>query len=223
MKKLYPVIHAESLGQALDNVNIAYDAKADGVFIINHGISANQLFAIHEALTVFFPKEFPIGMNCLDLTPVELISEIDNSVPMIWTDSALIVEGAEEQKEAQAVKEAIERRNWSGQYLGGVAFKYQMPVEDLEGVTKAAADYVDVICTSGPATGLSAPLEKIKRMKSVIPSKSLAIASGITVENVLDYMDFVDIFLVATGISRNFSNLDYIKTEELAKKIHSIS
>lgn len=223
MKKFYPVIHAETFSQALENVNIAFDAGADGVFLINHTIDSGRLLHLHSAVSSAFPDSFPIGINCLDFTPFELIFEIDNSIPMIWVDNCLVDENLTEQKEAAAVREAIEKTNWRGQYFGGTAFKYQKEVKDLELVTKLAANYVDVVTTSGPATGSAASPEKIRRMKAALGDQSLAIASGITSENVLDYLPFVDIFLVASGISDSFEQLNAEKTEELAKKIHGFN
>lgn len=220
MKKLYPVVHVETFSQAMDNVNLAHESGADGVFLINHSIGYDKLLHIHSTIAGAF-KDFPIGINCLDLSPAEVISIVGNAAPMIWTDNALIVEGREEQPDAQAVKDLFAKAGYQGQYFGGVAFKYQKPVKDLESVTKIASQYVDVVTTSGAATGVAAPLEKLKRMKAILGEKFLAIASGITVDNVLDYTPFVDIFLVSTGISKDFLTLDAEKVKELADKIHS--
>ena len=50
----------------------------------------------------------------------------------------------------------------------------------------------------------------------------LAIASGITPENVLEYVAYVDYFLVATGISRDFHHLDPEKMAALATILHGL-
>jgi len=47
----------------------------------------------------------------------------------------------------------------------------------------------------------------------------LAIASGITTENVESYLPWVSDFLVASGISSSFTELDPDLTRELAEKI----
>lgn len=222
MKKLYPVVHVETLQQAQENAKVAYDAGADGVFLINHSISSETLFRIHKEVSDQYKDQnhFDIGINCLDLTPFELIFQLDDSIPMIWVDNCLVDEDTVEQKEAAAVRQAIDKCNWKGQYFGGTAFKYQKPVKNLELTTLLALKYVDVVTTSGPGTGKAASLEKIYRMRQELGTKSLAIASGITVENVVDYLPFVDIFLVSTGISKDFLNLDPKLTTELASLIH---
>lgn len=227
MKKLYPVIHVNDSKQAKENAEVAYGEGADGVFIINHFIDfvdCTKLLYIQEELNDFFGGKFPIGVNCLDVDPVDALYEFNNTitVPMLWADNAGIIENGKVQNIAEEMKEAIADTGWKGQYFGGVAFKYQAPVTDLEEVTRIAMQYVDVVTTSGSATGVAAPIKKLETMKRVLGDKSLAIASGITVDNVLDYKDFVDIFLVSTGISKDFLTLDPEKVKELADKIHSM-
>ena len=52
-------------------------------------------------------------------------------------------------------------------------------------------------------------------MKHAIGDSPLAIASGITLENVSQYLPIADCFLVATGISESFFELDPVRTREL--------
>ena len=79
-------------------------------------------------------------------------------------------------------------------YFGGVAFKGQAGVLDsaLSGVTKkAAAGLMEVVTTSGPATGIAADLQKIKTMAQAAMSAgnpSLGIASGVDHKNIGSYI-----------------------------------
>lgn len=100
-------------------------------------------------------------------------------------------------------------------YFGGVAFKYQRHVEDFESACRVATRYMDVVTTSGPGTGHAAEVEKIRRMKAALGVIPLAIASGVTPENVADYLPHADCFLVATGISRSFTELDPARVRSL--------
>lgn len=219
MKKIfYPVIHVETASQALENTKIAFDAGTDGVFIINHSISSETLLHIHQELLVYFPKSFPIGVNLLDLTPMETVACLNESIPMFWTDNALI-DDSFHQDGAIEVRSALKKSGWQGEYFGGVAFKYQKPVIDVERVAEVAMNFVDVIVTTGEGTGKAAPVEKVKRMRSYIGKKPLALASGVSAENVASYKDYVDIFLVATSISKDFLNLDPVKINNLIKQI----
>jgi len=45
----------------------------------------------------------------------------------------MIRETEDDQPEADAVLAAIRETGWPGLYFGGVAFKYQRPVDDLGG------------------------------------------------------------------------------------------
>lgn len=106
-------------------------------------------------------------------------------------------------------------------WFGGVAFKYQRPVSDLEAACRIAAQYIDVVTTSGPGTGRAADVEKIQRMKQALGDSPLAIASGITPDNVEDYLPHADYFLVATGISRSFTELDANRVHDLVAVVRA--
>ena len=52
---LLPVIHVESESQALRNAVLAREGGCDGVFLINHDISAAELLTIHKAVVKQLP------------------------------------------------------------------------------------------------------------------------------------------------------------------------
>jgi len=215
---ILPVIHVGSQQQALRNANIARDANVDGVFLINHEMSYSELLSIHRAV-VAEHGDWWVGVNCLDLSPIEVFRCIDDTVAGVWVDNAMIHENAEVQPKAERVLDARKKTGWPGLYFGGVAFKYQRPVDDLAQAARKAAQYMDVVTTSGPGTGHAASPEKISVMKQALGDHPLAIASGITPENVGDYLDSADCFLVATGISKSFEELDPDRVNTLVKKI----
>jgi len=218
-----PVIHVEDLKQAILNIAVAKEAGADGVFIINHNIPYEKLLDIYQLVSDKFPG-FWMGINLLDLGPFEVFDTIFGKglrVQGVWTDNAMIDEFLKDhnQDEPEKIKRFISMDSWKGLYFGGVAFKYQRQVYELEKAAKIAERYMDVVTTSGPATGQEPDTEKIRRIRQAIPGKPLAIASGITPENVKDYLELADCFLVATGISRNFFTLDETKTERLIETV----
>ena len=104
--------------------------------------------------------------------------------------------------------------------FGGVAFKYQPAVGDVADAARNALPFVDVVTTSGEGTGEAPDVAKIAAMKSAIGAAPLAIASGITPENVGAYPEICDCFLVATGISSSVSELDPVRVMQLARTIH---
>jgi uncharacterized protein len=217
---ILPVIHVESPEQALQNARLAHQEGCDGVFLINHGFSNHDLLDVYRHVSREIP-DWWIGLNCLDLSPNQVFARIPQEVSGIWVDNAQIDELSEAQPEAEKILARRNESGWAGLYFGGVAFKYQREVEDLEKAVLLATGYMDVITTSGKGTGRAAELEKIRRMKEALGDFPLAIASGITPENVHSYLDKADCFLVATGISRSWTELDPPLVAELVKNVRS--
>lgn len=217
---ILPVIHTESLEQVRRNATIARDAGSDGVFLINHGMTDEALLAIHDAVVDDHPGWW-IGVNCLGLSPVQVFAAVSADVGGVWVDNAGIDEAREDQPYAERVAAIRQSRALDCIYFGGVAFKYQRRIDDLEAACRVAARYMDVITTSGPGTGHAADVEKIRRMKHALTGTPLAIASGITPENVADYLPWADAFLVATGISRSFTELDPMRVRALVERVRS--
>jgi hypothetical protein len=198
----------------MHNARIARLAGCDGVFLINHAAGHAHLLAIHGAVQAEFP-DWWIGVNCLDLRPWQVFDLIDRRVAGVWVDNAGIDEAAEAQETAERVAEARANSGWDGLYFGGVAFKYQRPVSDLARAATLAAKYMDVVTTSGSGTGQPAHVAKIRTMKEAIGDFPLAIASGVTPRNIHRYLGISDCFLVATGISRSWTELDPQRVAEL--------
>jgi predicted TIM-barrel enzyme len=214
------MIHATSTKQVLRNASIAHDAGADGVFLINHGMSDNELLQIHKRAVVTFPQWW-VGVNCLGLCPEDVFPIVSDKVAGVWVDNALIQEEHPTQPDAERVITVQQQYRWRRIYFGGGAFKYQRTVRDLAKAARIASRYIDVVTTSGPGTGQAAALEKIQVMKEALDDFPLAIASGITPENAVQYLPWADCVLVATGISRTFEEFDPQRTQDLVNRVRS--
>jgi 2-keto-3-deoxy-6-phosphogluconate aldolase len=213
-----PVIHVENLDKTLKNIEIAYSAKCDGVFLINHAVSSKELLEIQYKSKEKFP-DFWIGVNLLGEMPLDIFQMLNEGIDGLWVDNAYIDEKENEQKKAEQILSAKLSSGWKGLYFGGVAFKYQKKVSEVEKAAILAKDFMDVVTTSGIGTGKAANIEKIKLMKSALGDFPLAIASGISYYNIEDYLDIADCFLVASSIT---SNNEYLKPKtvfELKEKI----
>ena len=217
---ILPVVHVAEPEQALRNAEIARRQGCDGVFLIRHEIDNAELLRIHHQLHGAFP-DWWIGVNCLDLSPSNVFDAITDEVAGVWVDNAMIDERASLQVKAEAIRAARERSGWQGLYFGGVAFKYQRYVEDVGRAARLAVGYVDVVTTSGPATGESADRVKIQTMRATLGDVPLAIASGTTPENVGGYLDIADCFLVATGISKSWLQFDEERVREFVKRVRT--
>ena len=118
---------------------------------------------------------------------------------------------AKTQAEAEAIAQIRRDCGWGGLYFGGTAFKKQRPVrpEDYAASATIAGQHMDVVTTSGVATGNAADVTKLAVFRAALPDTPIALASGITPENAADYA-MVDCFMVATGINikDDFYNID---------------
>ncbi|MEK7176871.1 MAG: BtpA/SgcQ family protein [Patescibacteria group bacterium] len=223
--QLIVVIHAQSETQALENVQIAFDNGADGVFLINHDISPEKLQDIYAKVDDSISKGRFLGVNFLGVTPiqaVDLLSKIWNA-SAIWMDDIGYMEGDDNHLDQVdvplKVRSTLRNCGYAGQLFAGVDFKYRKPAKDLTRVTKSVFAFANVITTSGPATGLPPALEKLEIMRRAVPEAKIAIASGMTPENVNPFLNYVDYFLVATGISKSHTELDPARVRMMADKM----
>ena len=221
-----PVIHVLDNDQAERNVQLALECGAQGVFLINHDFAVEQFLPIIRHVRRRFPTVW-LGVNFLAVTGLHafpVLGELQAEgypIEAYWADDARIDEhsDAESQKEAQDITKVRIESGWNGLYFGGTAFKKQREVapDDYFMAATQARGFMDVVTTSGVATGHAADLGKIEAFRRACHDTPLAIASGITPENALDYAPDVDAFLVATGVSApgEFHELDAAKLEQL--------
>lgn len=202
--RVIPVIHFLHARQALRNAELAAKHGCHGVFLIDmHG---RQPDAVRESALEIKRQlpEIKLGINHLGLAPTAAVLLNDSlGLDMTWTDQCLT------HTEANAVTR--QRLDFMTRTLAtlpqheayvGVAFKYQAP-EPNPG--KAAADAHDagfIATTSGPATGQPIDLDKLREIRAALPAGApLAVASGVTPENVVQLRGLATHVLVATGIN----------------------
>lgn len=229
-----PVIHVLEEAQTTRNVRLALQEGAQGVFLINHDFHYRQLLPIISKVRETFPSLW-LGVNFLGVSGAaafSVLGELASKGTMVdayWADNARIDEhvGLTDQKAAIGIQLERERSNWKGLYFGGTAFKKQQLVGDKDVGVAAflASHFMDVITTSGQATGVAAAVEKIKAMRAGCGEAAMALASGVTPSNALDYTPYVDCFLVVTGISisGDFYNFDPTRLRSLLQITRSQS
>lgn len=219
-----PVIHPVTKDTALKSIETAVRSGADGIFLINQGMSASQVLdfitevrRLHETLW--------IGVNLLGSEPEEVIELVaDLPVGGIWSDNADIDEKSDAQPAGERFRQARRRIGWDGLYFGGVAFKYkrEVPAALLPDAARKACPWMDVITSSGPGTGYAATVEKAIALRSGAGGHPLALASGVSPENVDGFLPYVDAYLVASEIeTAKYSGiLVPARTKLLAERIH---
>lgn len=205
LPKFVPVIHVTSSKQAIEQADIAFDNGAGGIFLIDHYQDHKNLLKVYSEVRDAFLYNW-IGVNYLDLTPYSAMALCDHStVDGLWMDHI------------RGVEQKAINPNRNHLLFAGTNFKYQgqTKIVDLP-ETNRVANMFDVTTTSGPATGHAPDIEKLELMKLAIGSRPLALASGVTLENVEGFMPHVDCFMVATGISKSGDCFDIAKLKAMA-------
>lgn len=226
LKRFFPVIHCvcpfekRGTGHALRNAHIAFENFADGVFLIGHVLEYQALCFIYEHVRKQFPESW-VGINFLDIAARK--------------DWRLLVQLAKRYSDLNAIwiDNLPDTRldiNPRIEMFGGVAFKYIDPHLRGEGLVAEchrAKQLVDVITTSGSATGSPPDVAKLAEIRDAIGNQTrLALASGVTRENVAGFLPTVDTFLVASSITkreRALGNQEYLvsgRVMTLATEIH---
>lgn len=204
--QVIPVIHYASVEQAMRNAERAFDAGCAGVFLI-HMDGENKLLAPVARSIKACWKDKLVGINYLGAKPADAVaSNIADGFDMTWTDVQLTHSGAAPWERAKRVREAL-LRSPGHQVYAGVAFKYQIAEPQPELSAKMAHEFGFIPTTSGSATSIAADVEKITNLRAALGEGPLAIASGITPENVLSFAPSLTHILVSTGISSSFCQL----------------
>jgi hypothetical protein len=206
IKAVLPVIHVESLDQAIRNINTCISAGADGCFLINHVISREELITIAKECRRLFP-DYWLGINDLSVRAVDDLGDL-LFLDGLWTDQAFNL---------------FDSFKYDGLYFGGVAFKYQPIEKDLKGACEAAITSMNVVTTSGPSTGFAPEIKKIREMREYLGSHILAIASGLDFVNVVDYIYDADIFMLSSSICKNDENIDLTALEAFISTVRRYS
>lgn len=231
--EIFPVVHVREINQAVEQSEAALEAGADGVYLIDHTHpSVHTLVNSFNEVALRNPHNF-VGVNFLQHTAASIslsflhkLKQRDGIVRYpdgLWSDNA----GEGKYMFAELRAEHPELTNIC--YLGGVAFKGTRSFTDDPETAVAEAirlePYVDVVTTSGRGTGKAPNPEKIRAMKSIIGNKKLAVASGISLENLTDYAENIDQLLVSTSIETTpySGEFDQTRLKELVNAAHEAS
>lgn len=215
--KIYPVIHYLDDETTIAQAVIAKSLGADGVFLISHIGSNERLPALAKRVKNTYPN-FKVGINLLGESIIEAAYQSENyNLDMVWGDyCGVSSQGLNE--EGQKLKE------WQSEtkiaVFASVAFKYQKTeiAPDKAALEAQKAGFIPT--TSGSGTGHAPTLDKIKMM-SQATNGVLAIASGMTCENVSMFKNYLSHILVATGVSKDDNHFDIDKLASFISLVKS--
>jgi len=185
--EIIPVIHMVNTNQVMTNIKICLNAGIKKVFLINHHVDIDALLDCALNVKTLHP-ELWIGVNLLGESAQDAIKR-DLELDGLWCDQSITPEYAKQ------------NRKFKGVLFGGLAFKYQPQPADLEEACKEAALITDVATTSVAATAKAADISKILTIHEYLDGHPMAIASGVSANNILSYKGLVDYLLVASSIT----------------------
>ena len=203
---VWPVIHVESAAQALANAELAFEQAVAGVFLIQMQGRDELLGPIAQQLKTRWPQR-SVGVNFLSLpADTALQRSLSLGLDATWTDKPG-VRSDRVLPVAWRVQALLERAS-RHLFFGSVAFKYQEVDSDPGRAAVLASKLGMIPTTSGEATGVAPAQSKLQTMHRSVEGAALAVASGITPENILSFAPYLSHVLVATGIAKDFHNLD---------------
>lgn len=221
--KVLPVIHHLDYDTSLKQAILAKGAGADGVFIISHHNEDDDVLTIAEDLKEYL-SGFKVGINLLSRTPQEACqSAKEKGLDMVWVDNAGVRSDKVEYLAFWLAEFGL--KNPELEIFGSVAFKYQR-IDHDPAVAAAKANQLGLIATtSGSATGVAPDVSKIRSMSAAAAGR-LAIASGMTVDNIDEFKGHLSHVLVSTGVSKDdyhFDPQELVKFIQRAKRHELVS
>ena len=214
---VWPVIHHENLLSSIEQAMVAKEQGAAGVFLISH--CGDDAGALHAATKIReqAPADFLVGINLLGAQPNSAIElAVEHGLDAVWADDMGVTShGAAPM--ARACRDLA-----SGTRLklfAGVAFKYQAhePNPGRAAINAAALGMIPT--TSGTATGSAPTPQKIKAMSEAIGGGALAIASGVSAQNIQSFGRFASDVLVASSINDDRGRIDAERLKALMQSI----
>lgn len=82
----------------------------------------------------------------------------------------------------------------------------------------------DALIVSGVGTGMATNPDDLKAVRSSCPSAKILIGSGVTADNVADYLEWADGFIVGSSLKRDgriWNSVDPKRVSALARKLRS--
>ena len=146
-----------------------------------------------------------LSQNCVDAFDLARDLARDFELDALWADDVGISSRGVSTLGCALL--ATELTAESPKVFGGIAFKSQAPEPNPVYAAEIARSVGVIPTTSGPATGQALSLEKIRSM-SGDGAYPLAVASGMTPENVAQYAPYLSHILVSTGIGVDFHHID---------------
>ena len=218
--KFYPVIHVDTNDESLafKNAEIAARNGCTGVMFISMTGDDKIIPDLAREIKEKFPQ-LRVGINLLQTKPEQALKiSIDHELDATWEDEQITgTKSPATEEEFESIKNLL-KTNPNHEFFVGVAFKYQTTEKNPGAAANKALELGYIPTTSGDGTGKAASQQKLTKIREEIGNKSpLAIASGVTPENIHEHAKTVTHVLVATGIEKSHFEIDEEKLKKLLK------
>jgi len=223
-KILLPVLSCKDDVQFINNIEKIYpyieDKKIHGIWIT----SANCDISIIEKVIKWkndLKKNIWLGINLIGENIFKVLEFIKiNNPDGIWIDNSYF-NNETNFNIPEIILDQFEKMNWNGLYFGGVMFKYQSIDYLKKEILNKTHEYIDVLTTSGIATGTPIDIDKLNYIYDSTNEKiHIAIASGISSENILNIKEKCNIFLFRSSIVDIDNNILIDKINLLCEKFY---
>jgi uncharacterized protein len=213
-----PVIHVQDLAQTLTNIGHAVRLGRTGDLADQPRFSGREFLPILRAARAACPDVW-LGVNFL-AQPGDVAFPILGrlaaegcQIDAYWADDACMDERQPTQTKAESIAAIRAASGWQALYFGGVCFKKQRPVDPSlqRHSARIARPFMDVVTTSGIATGEATDLTKI----TDFPPRSRQCAFGHRVRASLRTMRWITPRMWTASSSRPVSTGRAISTTSI--------
>jgi hypothetical protein len=201
---LIPVIRFSTAAAAMANANIARDAGCDGVFLVHPEGEDGLLIPV----TRHIKEEWPAGMVGIHFKNTPAMAALDlslgNGLDMTWTDNISQSNSSEASRVASVLGKLTSHLFFDSIDPSGF---HQKPPDPFEAATKTRRHRM-IPATRFSPEDETEEIRKLAILRSAVGNAALAVASGITVENVHALTPYASHLLFASGASDTFFTLD---------------
>ena len=184
---------------------LALDCDAHGVFFISHQGDDEGVLSVAKEFKRQNSNSF-VGINLLSTSSMNALKRsLDIGMDGLWLDDVGIT-SVGRTPEGEAFAQALANCK-DFKAFGGVAFKYQAFEPDPALAAKNMIEAGLIPTTSGSKTGEPPSVGKIEKM-SWAAKGQLAIASGMSSQNIQDYVEYITHVFIASSVSLDQHHFD---------------
>ena len=223
-KIVLPVLDCYTPSQFMSNIENLYlyykQGKISGAFIVSTNIEYPIFKLVYEEIKNKFP-DFWLGVNLIGENIFKILEFIKEFHPDgMWIDNSYL-NNKNDMGICDLILNQIKKYNWTGLYFGGFMFKYSNSCNTYDSsLLKLTHQYMDVLTTSGDATGIEIKQEKLDFISDNVKENiCIAVASGITPNNIKNIKSKCNIFIMRTSIINYLGNIDLEKLDQLISNL----